>query len=190
MTIVTRSALIVAALTILSTAAHAGGACYRKVATAPVYGNFAKQVLIRPAQTSIHKIDAQYGTVHKTVMVRPAQRNAHHIPAVTRTIAQRVMVQGPAKVWSVTRDRHGQEVGCWVHKPAVYSTQYRKTVVRPAGVSYSVIPAEYRTVSKQVVVRPARLVERTVPAVYATCHYRTMVSPGTVSWQRVNPICD
>lgn len=189
MTILVRSALVAAALTIATSAAQAGGACYRKIATPPVYGTFAQQVLVRPAQTSIHKIPAQYATVQRTIVVRPAQRIAHHIPAVTRTIAQRVMVHGPSRVWSVTRDRYGHEIGCWVHKPAVYATRYRTVVVRPAGVTYSLAPAQYRTISKQVVVRPARLVEHTQPAVYATRHYRALVSPGTVGWQRLNPAC-
>lgn len=171
-----------------ATAAQAG-ACYRKVATPPVYGTFAKQVLVCPAKTHIYKVPATSRTVHRTVMVRPAQRIAHHVPAVTQTVAERVMVHPPGKVWSVTRDSRGNEVGCWVRRPAVYATRHRTVIVRPAAIRYSVVPAEYRTIAERVVVSPARLVEKVVPAVYATRHYRAVVAPGRVGWRPINPNC-
>ncbi len=181
---------VVAAMLALSAgAAQAGNSCFRKVSTPPVYQTYAQQVLVSPARTHFHKIPAQYATVTKQVLVRPAQRIAHHVPAVTRSVAQTVMIAPATKVWSVTRDAHGREVGCWVKKPAQFATQYRTVVVQPASVSYSVVPAEYRTIAHQVEVRPAQLIQRTTPAVYATRTQTAMVAPGRTGWQPIPAHC-
>ncbi|MBM3609311.1 MAG: hypothetical protein FJX29_12825 [Alphaproteobacteria bacterium] len=140
---------------------------------------------MRPAQTHYNKIPAQYQTVHRQVLVRPAQRVAHHIPAVSLTVAETVMIAPATKVWSVTRDAHGREVGCWVQKPAQYATRHRTVIVRPASVSYSVIPAQYRTVTQQMQVRPAQLVAHTTPAVVGTRNVTQMVAPATTGWQPI-----
>lgn len=182
-------ATLAGALALGTAPALAGGACYQKVTTAPVYGTYTKHVMISPARVEFNKIPAQYTTVTRQVMVRPAQHIAHHVPAITRTIAETVMVAPASKVWSVTRDHHGREIGCWVHKPAQYATRHRAVVVRPATVSYSIVPAEYRTFTQQVVVRPAQLIQRTIPAVYGTRNYTAMVSPGTTGWQPVARHC-
>ena len=120
-----------------STAADAGNACFRRVNHAPVYGTLTRSVLVSPTRTVFDKIPAQYATTSEQVMVRPAQSVPHHSPAVTQTVAQQVMVQPASKVWSVTRDAHGREVGCWVNRPAVYATQHRTVVVRHATTTYT-----------------------------------------------------
>lgn len=173
-----------------ATAAQAGGcapgsSCYRKVTTPAVYGTYQQSVLVRPAQTSFAKIPAQYATTTEQVMVRPAQQIPIHHPAVTQTVSERVLVQAATKVWSVTRDAHGNEVGCWVEKPAVYATQQRTVIVQPATTSYQTTPAEYRTFQRQVVVSPERLVAQTTPAVYTTQTYQAQVAPATTSWQPI-----
>ena len=169
-----------------STAAEAGNACYRRVNHPAAYGTFSRSVLVSPERTVFEKIPAQYATTTEQIMVRPAQTVPHHIPAVTQSVAEQVMVSPASKFWSVTRNAHGEEVGCWVHKAAVYSTQYRNVIVRPASTTYSTIPAEYRTITRQVAVSHERLVARTIPAVYSTQSYQAQVSPASASWQSLN----
>jgi hypothetical protein len=142
-------------------------------------------VLVQPPRTTFAKILAQYATTAEKVMVRPAQTIPHHHPAITKTVSERILVQPASKVWTVTRDAHGAEVGCWVEKPAVYSTQLRTVVVQPATTSYTTIPAEYRTIHRQVVVSPERLIAQTSPAVYATQYYQAQIAPATTSWQPI-----
>ena len=162
-----------------------GSSCYRKVTTPAVYGTYSRSVLVRPAQTSFSKIPAQYATATENIVVRPAQQIPIHHPAITQTVSEKVMVQPASKVWSVTRDAHGNEVGCWVEKPAVYAVQQRTVVVQPATTSYKTIPAEYGTIQRQVVVSPERLVAHTTPPVYATQTYQAQIAPATASWQPV-----
>lgn len=180
---------VLAALAAGAGSAEAGNACYRKVHTAPVYGTYTKHVLVRPAETRFRKIPAEYATVSEQIKVRPAQRIAHHVPAVTKTICETVMIKPARRVWQVSYDAAGNQVGCWVTKPAVYGNRYRTVVVRQASVRYSVIPAEYRTISKRVLVRPAKLVQHTIPAVYASRTYTKMISPGRAAWQPAAYIC-
>ena len=179
---------VIAALGFTSTAEAAGcygSSCFQKVTTPPVYGTYTRSLLVRPQQTTFAKIPAQYATTAEQVMVRPAQQVPHHHPAVTNIVSEQVMVQAASKVWSITRDAHGREIGCWVVKPAVYETRQRAVVVRPAAITYSTIPAEYRTIHRQVVVSPERLVAQTTPAVYSTQAYQAQISPGSTSWQPI-----
>jgi hypothetical protein len=122
------------ALSLVSSAAEAGGACYRKVATPALYRDVAEHVLVRPARYI-----------------------AHRIPAVTEAVAEQVLVQPGGQVWSVRYDAYGQEIGCWVHTPPVYATRYHYVVVQPASVEYETIPAEYEDVTHHVLVQPATL---------------------------------
>ncbi len=49
------------------------------------------------------------------------------------------MVHPARKVWQVTRDGWGREVGCWVTVPAQYATQHRQVMVSEERVVYDTI---------------------------------------------------
>ena len=167
-------------------AAQAGdGCCYQRVTSPPVYGAVQEQVLVSPPRTFAYRSPAEYGEVTERVLARPSRSFARHIPAVTQSIAEQVMVRPGGKVWSVTRDGWGREIGCWVEQPPVYGTVYRNVVVRPASVIYETEPAEYATVRRPVQVRPAQTYYQTVPATYAAQIRQVMVQPGYDSWQRL-----
>jgi len=163
----------------------AGEACYRKVASAPLYQTVTEPVLIEPARVIAYPLQARYEQVSERVMVRPARVIAHRTPAVTETVSQQVLVQPGGRVWTVRRDAYGQEIGCWVNTPPVYATQYRTVVVEPASVSYETIPAQYEDVSRTVMVQPPGVRREVVPAVYGTQSREVLVQPGTVGWQPI-----
>ena len=180
---------MLAGMMVTAQAGQANIACYRKVATPPVYGTFSQKVVVSPARTVYETIPARYATGVERVLVRPAQTIPHHVPAITSTVAEKVMVRPASRVWMKSVDSMGGEAGCWVDKPAVYETRHRTVVVRPATTTYSVVPAEYRTVTRQVMVSPATTMARTIPAVYGTSTYQAQISPGSVGWQPA-PVCN
>jgi hypothetical protein len=163
--------------------ASAGQACFRKVASPPLYQTVAEPVLIEPAHVIAHAVPPQYQEVSQRVMVHPARVIAHHIPAVTQTVAEQVLVQPGGRAWTVRRDAYGQEIGCWVNTPPVYATQYRTVVVQPASAEYETIPAEYADVSHTVMVQPPSVRREVIPAVYGTQPRPVLVQPGSVGWQ-------
>jgi hypothetical protein len=173
------------ALSLAAGAASAGEACFRKVASPALYQTVTEPVLIQPSQVIAHAVPAQYQRVSERVLVRPSRVIAHRIPAVTQTVAQQVLVQPGGRVWSVTRDAYGQEIGCWVHTPPVYATQYQTVVVQPESAEYETIPAEYEDVSRTVMVQPPSLQREVIPAVYGTQSRQVLVQPGTVGWQPI-----
>jgi hypothetical protein len=126
-----------AGLALSASAALAGGApcttCYQKVVHPPVYGVEHERVMVRAPRTHTQVIPAEYATVSETVQVAPAHR-----------------------VWQVTRDAHGREVGCWVTVPARYATRHRQVLVRAEQIVPVAIPAVYGTVARKVLVEPAR----------------------------------
>jgi hypothetical protein len=159
------------------------GCCYQRVTTPPVYGAVQEQVMVTPPHTVALQSPAEYGEVTERIVTRPARSFARPVPAITQSVAERVMVRPASKVWSVTRDAYGREIGCWVVQPAVYSTVYRTVVVQPASVTYETQPAEYAIVRRPVQVRPAQTYYQSVPATYATQTRQVMIQPGTDSWQ-------
>ncbi|MBN9079867.1 MAG: hypothetical protein BGP04_05595 [Rhizobiales bacterium 62-17] len=180
--------VFVAAATMASSAwagGCAGGHCYQRVTTPPVYDTVQEQVMVSPPRAVAREIPAEYGEVTEQVMTRAPRTYARQIPPVTQTVAERVMVQPARKVWSVTRDAYGREVGCWVMQPATYATQYRQVVVQPGGVTYETQPAEYATVTRPVQVRAARTYYESIPATYATQSRQVMVQPGYDGWQPI-----
>jgi len=117
-------------------AAQAGGSgcatCYQKVVHPPVYGTQHEKVMIRAPRTVSHVVPAKYETVAETVMVQPA-----------------------SKVWQVSHDAHGREIGCWVKVPARYETRHRQVLVQPETVVPVAIPAVYGHVARPVLLKPA-----------------------------------
>jgi hypothetical protein len=174
-----------------STAAQAGNpcqpgqSCYKLVTTPAEYGTVAEQVMVSPERRVSRHIPAEYGVVQEQVMVHPARRIAHHVPAVVNTVAEQVMISPASKVWQVTRDAHGQTVGCWVVVPARYGVQHRQVVVQPASVQYSEVPAQYATRSRKVMTRAADVHHETIPAQYQTHHRQVMTRQATRGWQPV-----
>jgi hypothetical protein len=166
-------------------AATAGGACFRKVASPPLYQTVTEPVLVEPSRVVSRPVAAEYQQVSERVLVHPARVIAHHIPAVMQTVAEQVLVQPAARIWRVTRDAYGQEIGCWVHTPPVYATQYHTVVVQPASAQYETIPAEYEDVSRTVMVRPPSVEHEVIPAVYGAQSRQMMVQPGSVGWQPI-----
>jgi hypothetical protein len=159
------------------------GCCYQRVTSPPIYGAVHEQVMVSPPGTVALQSPAEYGEVIERIVTRPARTYARPVPAITQSVAERVLVQPRRKVWSVTRDAWGREIGCWIEQPAVYSTVYRTVVVQPAGVTYETEPAEYATVRRPVQVRPAQTYYQSTPATYATRTRQVLVQPGYDSWQ-------
>jgi hypothetical protein len=182
---VAMAALAAFALSLGASAASAGQACYRKVASPALYQTVSEPVLIEPAHVIAHAIPAEYRQVTQRVLVRPAQVVAHHVPAVTQTVAEQVLVQPGGRVWTVRRDAYGQEIGCWEHTAPVYATQYHTVVVQPASAQYETIPAEYEDVTRTVMAQPGGVQREVVPAVYGTQSRQVMVQPGSVGWQPI-----
>ncbi|MFI5014387.1 MAG: hypothetical protein ACHQAY_18790 [Hyphomicrobiales bacterium] len=173
------------ALSLGAGAATAGQACFRKVASPPLYETVSEPVLVQPARVVARPVPGEYQRVSERVLVRPARVIAHPIPAITQTVAEQVLVQPGGRVWQVRRDAYGQEIGCWVHTPPVYATQYHMVVVQPASAQYETIPAEYEDVSRTVMVRPPSVEHEVIPAVYGSQSRQVMVQPGTVGWQPI-----
>ncbi|MDB5532517.1 MAG: hypothetical protein JWO28_832 [Hyphomicrobiales bacterium] len=171
------------ALSAAGSAQAGDGCCYQRVTTPPVYGAVQEQVMVSPPRTVALQSPAEYGEVTERIVTRPARSYARSIPAITQSVAEQVMVQPGGKVWSVTRDAYGREVGCWVMQPPVYNTVYRTVVVQPASVTYETEPAEYATVRRPVQVRPAQTYYQNTPATYATQTRQVMVQPGYDGWQ-------
>ncbi|HRK24150.1 MAG TPA: hypothetical protein PLQ11_04275 [Beijerinckiaceae bacterium] len=177
---------LVAAL--MATPASAGcytAACYQKVVTPPVYGTVAETVQVRPASVARHVSPAQYGTVAEAVVVRPAQTVARHVPPVVRQVPETVQVSSGGRVWQVSRDAYGREVGCWVDVPPKYATRLRTEVVQSGGIVHETIPAVTAVRHRTVMTRPAQVHEHVIPAQYATRHHTVQVAPATASWQRL-----
>jgi hypothetical protein len=130
-------ATALAGAVLFASAAQAGGcggaACYRYVATPPVYGAVNEQVLVRPAET-----------VYRTV------------PPVYDTVSERVLVSPGGRVWQTRRDAYGELVGCWVDVPPQYTVRSRRVLVQPAQTIPETIPPEYANVRRRVLVQPAR----------------------------------
>jgi hypothetical protein len=210
---------------------HCHGNCYTKVVSPPAYGTVAERVLVQPervvtqtlpasfktvhetvvvreAQRLTRVIPAEYTTVQETVTVRPAQTIARPIPAQHATVHEKVMTSPGGKVWKVTRDAHGREIGCWVHVPPTWGVIAKTVVVRPASVVHETLPAVMETRQRSVLVRPAQIVtehvpaithtrarhvmvtppqavHHTIPAAYETRHRTVQIHPGSVQWQPV-----
>ena len=181
--------LATAAFAASAAAAQAGGACtgncYQKVVNPPVYRDVAEQVMVRPAQTHAEIIPAQLGSVSERIVVSPGHAIARTIPAQYGTVGETVQTSAGGKVWQVTRDHHGREIGCWVYVKPAYATQYRTVMVRPAATVHDFVPPVYGTRERTVVVRPAQTVYHTAPAVYQTHTRQEMVQPASASWQPV-----
>jgi hypothetical protein len=173
------------ALSLGAGAANAHEACFRKVASPPLYQTVTEPVLIQPSHVIAHTLPAQYQQVSQRVLVRPARVVAHYIAPVAQTVGEQVLVQQGGRVWSVTRDAYGQEIGCWVNTPPVYATQYHTVVVQPGSTQYETIPAEYEDVSRTVMVQPASAQYETIPAVYGAQSRQVLVQPGAVGWQPI-----
>lgn len=182
--------LLVAGATAMmgATGAEAGDChhCYRKVVTPPVYSTVDETVMVRAAQTHYRHVPAVYGTVAETVMVAPERTVAHRVPATYRNVAETVQVSPASKVWQVSRDRHGREIGCWVKVPARFATQYRSVMVQPASVTYETVPAQYATRQRTVLVRQRYVQRELAPAVYATRQRTVMVAPASASWRPIH----
>jgi hypothetical protein len=184
------SAVLAGAALIASSMAAAAGqggcaTCYQKVVSPPVYQTVAEKVLVQPARTIARHVPAEYGTVAERVMVQPPRTIAHHVPAQYQTVAEKVLVAPASKVWQVSHDAHGREIGCWVTKPAQYAIQHRTVMVRPASVSHEVVPAVYAERHRTVVTRPATVHHEMIPAVYGVRHRQEMVAPASAHWQPV-----
>jgi len=179
------AALAALALSLGAGAASAGQACYRKVVMPPLYQTVTEQVMVEPAHVIAHPVPAEYRQVSERIMVRPQRVIAHPIPAVTQTVAEQVLVHPASRVWQVSRDAYGQEIGCWVNTPPVYATQYHIVVVQPASAEYETIPAEYQDVSRTVMVHPASVEHEVVPAVYGSQSHQVMVQPASAGWQPI-----
>jgi hypothetical protein len=182
---VAMTALAAFALSLGAGAASAGEACFRKVASPPLFQTVIEPVLVEPAHVIAHPVPAEYRQVSERVLVRPARVVAHHIPAVTQTVAEQVLVHPGGQVWTVRRDAYGQEIGCWVHTPPVFATQYHTVVVQPPSAEYETIPAEYEDVSRTVMVQPPSVQREVIPAVYGTQSHQVLVHPGTVGWEPI-----
>lgn len=132
-----RTLLAAAALTALTTPAIAGGCggaeCYRRVVTPPVYG-----------------------TVSERVMVRAPRHYASTVPGEFTTLTERVLVAPASRVWQVSRDAYGHEVGCWVAVPARYAVRHRTVMVRPPQTVQHYQPAQYALQQRQVLVQPGQ----------------------------------
>jgi hypothetical protein len=178
-------ALAALALSLGAEAANAGQACYRKVASPPLYETVTEPVLIEPARVVAHAVPAQYEQVTRQVVVRPARVVAHHTPAVTQTVAEQVLVQPGGRVWTVRRDAYGQDIGCWVNTAPVYATQYHTVVVQAASTQYETIPAEFQDVTRTVMVSRASVRHEVIPAVYGSQSRQVMVQPGSLGWQPI-----
>lgn len=161
------------------------GDCYRKVVTPPTYGTIAEQVVVRPGYTVARQTPASFATVHEHVTVSPEHTVARHIAPEFAQVAETVQVSPGGRVWQVTRDHYGQEVGCWVTIKPRYETRYKSVMVRPGGVVYDRVPAVTAVRARQVMVTPPSVVHEQVPAVMGVQHRTVMTSPATASWQPI-----
>lgn len=163
----------------------AGGECYEKVVTPPVYGSVAEEVMVAPPRTVSRVIPGEFATVPQFVTIRPEHTVARHAPAEYATVSEKVLVSPGGKRWVVRRDHHGREIGCWEYEPPRYAVRHRTVVVRPASVIYERVPAVTAVREQQVMVRPPSIARETIPAVYTTRHRTVMVSPGSASWRPI-----
>lgn len=140
-----RAFLAAAALSLLAYPAAAGGAgcaggdCYVQTYVAPSFGIRVERTLVRAPRTYALVTEPAYRTVH-----------------------ERVLVQPPGRVWTVTRDEFGREVGCWVETPA-----------------------RYGTVSRQVMVRAPEVVPYAQTTAWGYQSYPVLVEPGHRAWTPV-----
>ena len=175
------------AFSALASPALAGGGCigncYQRVAHPPVYRQVAEQVMVRPSATHAEVVPAQLGTVAERVVLSHGHVAARTIPAQYGTVAETVQTSPGGKVWQVTRDAHGREIGCWVYTKPTYSTYHRTVMTRPAQTFHDVVPPVYGTRERTVVVRPQHTILHTSPAVYQTQVRQEMVQPASESWQ-------
>jgi len=176
-------AIATLALAIAAGTAVAGEACYRKVASPPVYQMLSEPVMLAPSHVVTRQLPGEYQQVSEQILVRPAQVVARHAPAVSQTVAEQVLVSPGRRKWSVTRDAAGNEIGCWVNTPPVYVTHYRTVMMQTASMQYETIPAEYRTVTRTVMVRPPGVTQEVAPAVYATRTREVLVQPASFGWE-------
>lgn len=129
-----RSALAIPALALMAVPAAAGGCgadCYRKAWVPPVYETQAEKYLVQAPRTYAHVTPAEYRVVHEQVLVHPG-----------------------GKHWTVKRDHHGREIGCWVHTPARYASVARKVMVRGPEVVPVAVPAQYGVRMHTVMTQP------------------------------------
>lgn len=132
-----RLSLAIPVLALLSVPASAGGdgcqgACYRQAWVPPVYAMQAERYVVRAPRTYAYVTPAEHRVVHERVLVQPATRR-----------------------WSVTRDHHGHEIGCWVEVPARYAEVARTVMVRGPEVVPVAVPAEYGVRMHSVMTQPA-----------------------------------
>lgn len=179
----------VLAASVISSAAVAGGSgcanCYKKVVHPPVYRTTAETVMVRPAMAVPQHIPAEYGHVTEKVLVQPERTIAHRTAPQYATVAEKVLVSPARKVWQVTRNAHGHEIGCWVTVPAQYAVQHRHVMVSPGHVVHQHVPAVYAHQTRTVQLRAAKTVHHVVPAEYAVQHRTEMVQPATASWKPI-----
>ena len=159
------------------------GACYQKVVTPPSFATVAEQVVVRPGYAVARQTPATFSTVHEHVTIRPEHTVQRHIAPEYATVAETVQVSPGGKVWQVTRDHHGREVGCWVTVKPTFATRHKTVMVKPGGVVYDRVPAVTAVRARQVMVTPPSVYHEQVPAVTAVRHRTVMTAPATASWQ-------
>ncbi|MCP1198425.1 hypothetical protein [Notoacmeibacter sp. MSK16QG-6] len=213
--------------------AYAGNravSCYQPVHHPAQYKAVTKRVQVAPARRSIEHIPAVTKTVWQTIVTQPARKEWRYVPAVTRGVKKRVLLRPaervPQHTPAVTKIVHetitvpggygwewrwvnGKKTLCKVKLPARHQTVARQVTVRPAIVSYKVIPPRYGTewteeivqparteevyvpavrerVARTVVVRPASERVHTIPAEYATVTEQVQVRSASTAWRNVS----
>ena len=94
-----------------------------------------------------------------------------------------VLVAPARKVWQITRDAAGREIGCWVRVPARYELRHSTVLVRPQRTWLETLPPRYGMVPRQVTVRPSHVVHQVIPAVTRTETRTVVVQPGRDEWR-------
>ncbi|WP_342360562.1 hypothetical protein [Terrarubrum flagellatum] len=161
------------------------GQCFEKVATPPVYGSVAEQVMVAPPRHVVHRTPAEFAVVPRPVTIAPEHTVARYVPAEYASVAETVMVSPGGKRWVVRRDYYGREIGCWEVTPPEYATRTRSVVVRPAATLYERVPAVTAMRAQHVMVRPPSVSYETIPAEYATRQRTVLVSPGGAEWRPI-----
>lgn len=110
---------------------YCGARCYRKAWVPPVYETHAETYLAQAPRTYAYVTPAAYRVVHERAMVHPGSRR-----------------------WTVKRDHHGHEIGCWVETPARYATVARKVMVHGPQVVPVATTAQYGVRTETVMTHP------------------------------------
>ncbi len=203
--------------------------CYQPVHHPAKYKTVTKRSQVAPARRSVEHIPAITKTVWQTVVTQLARTEWRYVPAVTRGVKKRVLLRPTERVpqhhpavtkvvhETVTvhggygwewRMVHGKKTLCKVKLPPRHETVARHVTVRPAMISYKVIPPRYGTewaeeivhparteqvhipavrerVARTVVVRPASERVHTIPAEYATVTEQVKVRAASTGWKTV-----